>query len=142
MTAETFVKAWQARDRFVGNSDEALGWLLTIARRLVIDKYRHKKRQQPDVILEDNIHISKKNEMPEPSLLLNEQQIIVLKLLQKLPEKQHEMIVLRYLLRWPVKQIASHLDMSPNTVSVTVRRVLQTLRSSWPIDDVDMEVIV
>ncbi|MBW8010086.1 MAG: sigma-70 family RNA polymerase sigma factor [Chloroflexi bacterium] len=40
ITSETFYKAWKARKRFEGDMDAAFGWLLTIAKRLMIDKHR------------------------------------------------------------------------------------------------------
>lgn len=42
------------------------------------------------------------------------------------------MIVLRYVLGWPVKRIAEHLDMLENTVSVNLRRILQRMQRDWP----------
>ncbi len=42
LTAETFMRAWQARDRFDGDPSAALGWLLKIARRLTIDAHRRR----------------------------------------------------------------------------------------------------
>ena len=40
LTAETFSRAWKARHRFSGNESAAIGWLLQIARNLVIDAHR------------------------------------------------------------------------------------------------------
>src|SRR5512133_2851986 len=40
LTAETFLRAWNARHQFDGNMDSAIGWLIRIAKRLVIDDYR------------------------------------------------------------------------------------------------------
>ena len=34
LTAETFLRAWGARDRFTGDEEAAIGWLFQIARRL------------------------------------------------------------------------------------------------------------
>lgn len=47
LTAEIFIRAWKARHRFEGDVDSAVGWLLGIARRLVIDDYRRKKISAP-----------------------------------------------------------------------------------------------
>ena len=48
ITAETYLKAWHARRRFSGNEDAATGWLLQIARRLVIDSYRRRQARPTD----------------------------------------------------------------------------------------------
>jgi RNA polymerase sigma factor (sigma-70 family) len=48
LTAETFLRAWQARERFTGAEDAAVGWLLRIARNLVIDNHRRGRARFED----------------------------------------------------------------------------------------------
>ncbi len=55
--------------------------------------------------------------------------------LAHLPDDQREMLVLRYLVGWRVQEIAAHLGMTDNTVSVTIRRTLVRLRRDWPYDE-------
>ncbi len=132
LTAETFVKAWKARQRFSGDEDAAVGWLIQIARNLVIDSYRRKKIRSGDDDPEE-IQISAPEAGPEERLLVQEQVRILQGLLQNLNQEQREMIVLRYMLDWPVNRIAGHLGMLENTVSVNLRRILQRLRENWPV---------
>ncbi|MCK4820402.1 sigma-70 region 4 domain-containing protein, partial [bacterium] len=49
-----------------------------------------------------------------------------------LPIDTREMIVLRYSLGWPVKQIADRFDMLENTVTVRIRRAFTQIRKVWP----------
>ena len=42
------------------------------------------------------------------------------------------MLVLRYLLNWKVRRIGAYLNIPENTVSVTIRRSLEKIRSRWP----------
>jgi RNA polymerase sigma factor (sigma-70 family) len=51
--------------------------------------------------------------------------------LAKLSDTHKEMIVLRYILGWRVKEIADHLEMKENNVSVTIRRILKRLQEAW-----------
>jgi RNA polymerase sigma factor (sigma-70 family) len=51
--------------------------------------------------------------------------------LQILPDDRREMIVLRYMLGWQVKEIAKYLRMEENTVSVYIRRSLGQIRRNW-----------
>ena len=51
LTAETFLRAWKARHDFQGDEASATGWLIRIAKRLVIDRYRRtsqERRNLPD----------------------------------------------------------------------------------------------
>ncbi len=131
LTAETFMRAWKARQSFEGDEQAAVGWLLQIAHNLVIDNYRRKKTHGIDQELEET-QISTPQAGPEERLLTREQVIILQQLMQDLTQEQREMIVLRYILDWPVNRIADHLGMLENTVSVNLRRILQRLRENWP----------
>ena len=131
ITAETFTRAWTTRQRFTGNESAALGWLLQIARNLVIDSSRRNKVRDVDenANLESLLDVSA---LPEADLLTREQTKILWNMLNDLSEDTREMLVLRYLLGWQVKRIASHLGLNDNNVSVKIRRALSSLRQNWP----------
>jgi RNA polymerase sigma-70 factor (ECF subfamily) len=130
LTAETFTRAWNARRNFVGDESAAIGWLLKIARNLVIDTHRRVKvRGIPDDL--DEALISAPDASPEVQTLQREQTRILWQLLQTLPDQQREMLVLRYMLGWQVQEIGTHLNIPENTVSQTIRRVLARLRERW-----------
>lgn len=129
LTAETFIRAWKARHRFKGDVDSAIGWLLGIARRLVIDDHRRKLIRKT-VSLSSDVKASSTTE--EDVLALQQQQQL-LYLLNNLPVDQREILVLRYTLGWHVNQIAAHIGMSENNVSVIIHRTLAALREQWSI---------
>lgn len=131
LTAETFAKAWKARDRFQGDEAAALGWLFTIARRLAIDRYRRAAgRDTPDDL--DEHDPPSPDVLPEDAALLHEQRRTLWRLMQSLPPEPREMLVLRYVLGWRVGEIASRFRMAENSVSVALRRALARLQRSWP----------
>ena len=72
-----------------------------------------------------------KNQTPELNVITREQIVTVWRLLGTLPETTREMLVLRYMLGWQVKQIAEYLETNENRVSVTIRRALTRLRHDW-----------
>ncbi len=131
LTAETYERAWKARKRFTGDEEAALGWLLTIARRLVIDKYRHKERHGIPGQLNEQLTIDK-GEGPEQKAISQERRQILWQLLDDLTERSREILVLRYLVGWRVKKVAAHLELTDNHVSVIIRRELSRLREAWP----------
>jgi RNA polymerase sigma factor (sigma-70 family) len=69
---------------------------------------------------------------PEIDVITREQIAILRRLLGTLPREIREMLVLRYILGWQVKQIAGHLALNENNVSVTIRRALKRLQHDWP----------
>ena len=125
MTAETFLRAWDARHRFRGNEEAALRWLFTIARRLLIDRRRY-AASRPEADLDET---APDNAPDAESILIDAEQMqAVLEALQRLPGAQREMIVLRYMMGWRVNAIADHLQMPENSVSVSMRRALKQLQ--------------
>ncbi len=132
LAAETFVRAWKTRRRFRGNEKSALGWLMKIARNLAIDASRRRKSRGSSEDLEQHV-LYAADASPEQQTQLREQIHVLWGLLQTLPAQQREILTLRYLLGWRVKDIAELLEMPENTVSVNIRRALQHLRESWPM---------
>ena len=131
LTAETFTRAWKARHSFSGDPQMATGWLLRIARRLVIDGYRRSRTHiQPEAAQIDELPHG--DPTPEDKLLAGEQQKLLADLLRQLPEEQREMLTLRYFLDWRVNQIGEYLGIPENTVSVAIRRALARLQQNWP----------
>jgi len=135
ITAETFLKAWKSRQRFSGNEDEAVSWLITISRNLVIDRYRRRKINA-EYHLEDetaDVAIGHVQGTPLEQQIDERQQFLDLwRMIQELPIAQRELIILRYILGWRVNRIAAHLGVPENTVSVQLRRIVGRLRHSNP----------
>lgn len=131
LTAETYARAWKARHRFNGDGQAALGWLLQIARNLVIDLSRRRKARPVDQSIPVELLVDPRLS-PEMDVLTREQIAILWQLLASLSEEAREMLVLRYILGWQVRQIAAHLELNENTVSVMIKRTLNSLKRDWP----------
>jgi RNA polymerase sigma-70 factor, ECF subfamily len=127
LTAETFLRAWKARHRFDGDENNATGWLIRIAKRLVIDNYRRRSSHLTHSLSADHPTESQ----PEQTILGNEQKQTLLILLGDLPNDQREILVLRYMLGWRVGEIAQYLGITENNISVTIHRTLARLREKW-----------
>lgn len=130
LTAETYARAWRTRQRFHGDDRAALGWLLRIAKNLVIDLSRRSKVREVDEEI-DVERLVDKSQTPELNAITREQIVTLWRLLGTLPESTREMLVLRYMLGWQVKQIAKYVETNENHVSVTIRRALTRLRQDW-----------
>ena len=71
-------------------------------------------------------------QIPEADVITREQIAILWKMLGMLNTDVREMLVLRYMLGWQVRQIARHLGINENTVTVTIKRALKSLQRDWP----------
>jgi RNA polymerase sigma-70 factor (ECF subfamily) len=126
LVAQTFLRAWKARHRFDGTTESATGWLIRIAKRLVIDEYRRTLQAARFLPVEPPAGPS-----AEQSAISDEQKTFLFNLLAGLPDGQREILVLRYMLGWRVNDIASHMGTTENTISVTIHRTLFRLREQW-----------
>lgn len=131
LTAETYARAWKQRHRFNGDEQAALGWLLRIARNLAIDASRRGKVR--DVDENANVELLLDPRVaPEVDIIAREQIALLWRMLGSLSSDVREMIVLRYMLGWQVRQMANYLGVNENTISVTIRRTLKSLQREWP----------
>ena len=138
LASETYMRAWRGRSRFRGDEEDAFRWLFTIARHLVIDSHRRRKshREDDNDKLDDTMldeSFVSPQEKPEELAASREQFKLLWARVLKLPLEKRELLVLRYMLGWQVKQIADHVHMQENTVSVTLRRILEQLRRDFPL---------
>lgn len=131
LTADTYAHAWKARQRFNGNDQAALGWLLRIAKNLIIDSSRRHKVCDTDEGFNVELLVDP-NQVPELDIIVREQITTLWRMLGSLSEDIREMLILRYMLGWQIKQVAEHLGTSENNISVTIRRALQRLQRDWP----------
>jgi RNA polymerase sigma-70 factor (ECF subfamily) len=124
---ETYWKAWRAWSHFTGSDEAALGWLLHIARNLIFDQQRKARRHRVSELHDAEALPAPHENAPEYQIIAREQHAALWQMLKSLPVPQREMVVLRYMLGWRVKDIARHQHLPENTVSVTLRRIIARL---------------
>jgi RNA polymerase sigma-70 factor (ECF subfamily) len=132
ITAETFYRAWKKRKQFSGNERAAQAWLLTIARNLVFDTHRRKKGH-PEIDLHDEWFESHSIAQLDFEDNFEEQERfkILWQVVLSLQPEQREILVLRHMLGWQVKEIARLLNMEENHVSVCLHRIIKQIQQSW-----------
>ncbi len=127
ITAETFIRAWEKRQQFSGSEPAALGWVITIARNLLIDRRRSESAHPAEAALDDTLADGERS--IEAILVDDDQLQQALAAVAGLPLPQRDIFTLRYVLGWRVKAIAAHLGLAENTVSVDLRRALAKIQA-------------
>jgi len=94
---------------------------------LVIDKHRHQQRRPAGDLQDAEALPAPSYDTPERQMMAKEQYQMLWKTLETLSDQQRAMVILRYLVGWRVKEIAQHLQLPENTVTVTLPRVLTKL---------------
>lgn len=126
LTSATFEKAWRARDRYRKDRSAVSTWLLAIARNVAIDHFRRKRPEVPFV--ED---AARDEETPETAALRAGQSLRLTELLRALPERERELLALKYGADATNRAIATLTGLSESNVGTILHRTVVSLRSRW-----------
>jgi RNA polymerase sigma-70 factor, ECF subfamily len=116
LAAETFAKAWVARDRIRVGSVKA--YLLMIARNL----YRDEKRRRGAVPLPANLEVADTAAGPEASAQARHELQRVLDALREIPDADRELLSMAAIEGLTHQAIATALEISVDAVKVRVHR--------------------
>lgn len=129
---ETFVKAFMHRTSF-DPERPLLPWLLTIARRLCIDRGRSKKNRFHDELDNDRLP---DNALPADERLYQKEVIEALATaLDTLPEGQREAVVLHHVDGLAYREVAEVLEVPMGTVMTWLHRGRQKLQAQMTAMD-------
>ena len=126
MTQDVFFKMWQSYVSKDKQIDYPKALLYKIAHNILVNSYaRDKKHNSLDDMSEDGFEIEDSSQIISLEIKdLNE-------VLEKLPEKYSELIILRHIEGFSVKDIAEMHDLSENVVSVRLHRALEHLEKLY-----------
>ena len=130
ITSDVFERALRYRTRYDARRGSPISWLIGIARRAIADYMSSEHAHSSDI--------------PELSVanVFEDQVALRLELreaVEKLPERDRELVALRYGADLTATQIARILGLRTNTVEVSLHRALATLRRSL---EVEQEAVV
>lgn len=124
LTAETFAKAWRARDRVRVGTVKA--YLLMITRNL----YRDALRRQVEQPLPDEWLMADEGPNPETIAAARTELRVVLTLLRALPELDRSVVLMATIGNMPYEAIALALGISVSNVKVRVHRARVKLNAA------------
>lgn len=136
---DTFVRAIMAlREGRYRQNGQFLPWLLRVARNLVIDRFRGDKAhrttplEMEDAQGESTINVLNTAAYSEPDVematILTESAEDVKMMINRLPEEQREVVIMRFYQELSFKEIADLTDVSINTALGRMRYALINLR--------------
>jgi RNA polymerase sigma-70 factor (ECF subfamily) len=127
LTSITFEKAWRARDRYRSDLAAFSTWLFTIARHVAVD---HLRRTREHVPLEHAAGLAS----GESADALAEHRSDVDRLaglLAGLPERERELLALKYGAGLTNRAIARLTGLGESNVGTILHRTVQQLRADW-----------
>jgi RNA polymerase sigma-70 factor (ECF subfamily) len=127
LTSTTFEKAWRARQRYRRERAAVGTWLLSIARNVATDHFRARR---VDVSLEDAPALSRDASMDE-DIQRHADQRRLAALLATLPERERELLALKFGADETNRAIARLTGLSESNVGTILSRTVAALRNRW-----------
>ena len=125
LTAQTFLKAWEAIGRYKERGAPFIAWLLRIAHNLTVSYLRSKREHSS---LDETYVDQKQNRNPEEALERSSEEKSVRDAVLRLREEQRQVIMLRFVEELDYREVASVIGKSVPAVRVIQHRALGNLR--------------
>ncbi len=126
LTAETFLRAWQAISSFQWRGTSIGAWLLRITHNLIVDKYRRKQ----DLLGWLPWRHAREERQFEHQFERIEQQDVIKRAFETLSYNEQMIIYLHFFEGYTLTEVAEFMKKSPNAVRVAQFRALRRLREA------------
>jgi RNA polymerase sigma-70 factor (ECF subfamily) len=126
LTSITFEKAWRARASYRKDRASVSTWLLAIARNVARDHFR---RARPEVPLGEEQPAG--GDSPESQALRSAERRRLGALVSALPERERELLALKYGAGATNRAIARLTGLSESNVGTILHRTIGALRTAW-----------
>jgi RNA polymerase sigma-70 factor (ECF subfamily) len=127
LTARTFEKAWSARTRYRRDRAGFATWMYRIAQNVCID---HLRSRRPHAPIEAALEVAAER-TPEVDEERRSDLVRLAALTATLPDRERELIALRYGAGLSNRAIAPLVGLSESNVGTILHRTVQALRSQW-----------
>src|SRR4051812_30287666 len=127
LTARTFEKAWRERHRYRRDVAAFSTWLFTIARNVGIDHLRRARHLVPLTEASD----VPASGSPEDAAARRSDADRLAQLLIGLPERERELLALKYGAEMNNRAIAKATGLTESNVGTILHRAVQSLRAQW-----------
>ena len=132
LTAQTFLRAWEAVERYQVRGAPFVSWLLRIAHNLGVS-YLRSKRESSE--LHDGIVDHKMRVDPASSFAQTADEELVREAILLLREEQRQVIILRFIEDLDYKEVAEIIGKSVAAIRVIQHRALNSLRKQMKLLD-------
>jgi len=125
LTAEVFLRVVESLNKYQDRQIPLLAWLYRIAHARVVDHYRRTRRSGEHSDLESVDLVA--DEDLDDDLMSNFRQKKIREAILKLPPDQQQVILLRFIESYDIKQTAEVLGKTIGAVKMIQRRALQAM---------------
>ncbi|HET9951327.1 MAG TPA: sigma-70 family RNA polymerase sigma factor [Candidatus Eisenbacteria bacterium] len=129
LTSLTFEKAWRGRDRYRRDRAAFGTWLFAVARNVAVDHFRSRR---PTVPLEEAEDLPG-GPTPEDLAVKRSDHERLGRLLARRPERERELLALKYGAECTNREIARTTGLSESNVGTILHRAVEALRADWEL---------
>ncbi len=142
---ETFIKIINTLKSGKYNEEgKFLPWAIRIAHNMIVDFFRKAKRA-PNIVNADGFDIFEvlefSDESAESKMLKQQVDVDLKKMIQKLPDDQKEVLIMRHFCDMSFKDIAEITEVSINTALGRMRYALSNLRKMIEGTDLTLQMV-
>jgi len=130
LTAATFEKAWKRRWQFRGTDTQLPTWLFKIAQNVLRDYYRRSRETVPIDWLGERASDERVDQQVEKNLEFTR----LVGLINQLPERERDLISLKFGAELTNRQIAQLTKLSETNVGSILHRSLTRLRAQMGVE--------
>lgn len=130
---ESFCDVWRHAASYSVDKGNALGWIVTLARRRTIDRIRRKgayARAQDRFRDEVAVESQSSHAGADEEVATSDRAAVVSKLIARLPEPQQQAVQLAFFRGMTQRQIAAHTGIPLGTIKTRIELAMRKLRSS------------
>ncbi len=132
LTAQTFLRAWEAIPRYQVRGAPFVSWLLRIAHNLGVSHLRSRRESSQ---LHDGIIDDKMRRSPESAYETTAEEELVREAILLLREEQRQVIILRFIEDLDYREVAEIIGKSVAAIRVIQHRALNSLRKQMKLLD-------
>jgi RNA polymerase sigma-70 factor (ECF subfamily) len=132
LTAQTFLRAWEAIERYQVRGAPFVSWLLRIAHNLGVSYLRSKRESSQ---LHDGIIDDKMRRDPETAFQQSAEEALVREAILRLRDEQRQVIILRFIEDLDYREVAEIIGKSVAAIRVIQHRALNALRKQMKLLD-------
>lgn len=130
LTSEVFDKALVNFKKYNQEKASFSTWVLTIAKNTIADYYRAQPKVQT-VSIDEAVDTPSREPGPEQTAEDNEEKQLLKRCISQLPEKEQEIIRLKFTMEMTNRDIAKVIGLTETNVGVMLYRIIRKLRYSF-----------
>lgn len=134
LAARVFFRAMRHISNYQDRGLPFSAWLYRIAHNLVANWHRDNSRKK-EIALDDGYNIQYRGELPESTILKNEEAEVLLRIIHHLSPERQQLLILKFVEHLPNAEIGQIMGRTEGAIKSLYHRTLLSLRKEYKTGD-------